>query len=122
MNTVKAEETVKELFKLLNDTLDELRENAIDLANAEHAYRKEKAIAWAEVPTALPKATVPEKTAWVDARCADLRLVRDMADNMRQVNLEAVRTYRTQISSIQSLLSANNEELKLARTGPELAA
>lgn len=119
MNLAKAEETVRDLFKKINAALDELRLNAEDLANAEAAYRREKAIAWAHATAELTKATAKEKEAWVDARCADLRLVRDMADHMRQVNLEAVRTYRTQISACQSLLSSNTEESKFARTGPE---
>lgn len=121
MNLAFMEQEVSRLNRQLDEQLDELRENAVDLANAENAYRKAKALAWVQIKEAMPKATVPEKQAWVDAECADLRLVRDMAENMRQVALEAVRSRRTQISACQSLLSANTEELKLARTGPVTA-
>lgn len=122
MNLAQLEAEVDSLSADLVEGLKELRENSVDLANAEHAYRKAKSEAWVLVKDALPKATVPEKTAWVDAHCADLRLVRDMADLMRQVALEVVRSRRTQVSSKQSLLSAHTEEARFDRTAPRSAA
>lgn len=118
MNLASMAQEVERLSTLLNEALDELREDAIDLANSEAAYRKDKALAWAEVKEVLPKGTVAEREAWVNAKTADLRLVRDMADLMRQAALEAVRSRRTQISSLQSLLSAHTEEAKFTRTAP----
>lgn len=112
---------VERLSTLLDEALDELRENAVDLANAEFAYRKAKAEAWARVTDEMPKGTVPLKEAWVNAQTAELRLVRDMADLMRQAALESVRSRRTQVSACQSILSAATEEMRFDRTGPRAA-
>lgn len=122
MNLYEMEAEVRRLCSRLDVALAELRENATDLANSEAFYRKEKAIAWVEVKDALPKATVPEREAWVNSRTADLRLVRDMAENMRQVGLESVRSLRTQLSACQSVLAAHTAEAKLASFGPQVAA
>ena len=91
---------------------------AEELAEAEHDYR----LAVAQAFVSAPDGTVPEKEAWVNGRCAAARRRRDLADGLRQAALEAVRSRRTQVSALQSLLAAERVEAEFARTGPEMVA
>ncbi len=112
------------LSVLLDGCLRVLKEQVGTYANAEAAYRKGKAQAWIVAPRFHEdtKVTAGEREAWVDGETADLRHARDVADGMRQAALEAVRSRRSQISALQSLLAGHREEVALARTGPEFAA
>lgn len=109
---------MRRLSMLLDEGLKFLREQGREFAEAEAEYRKAKALAWLHAPTG----TVPEREAWVGGHTADDRKRRDLADVMRQAALEAVRSRRGQISALQTLLNAEQEEMKVARTGPEMAA
>lgn len=103
------------LSDLLEGGLTALRHAASAYANAEAAYRREKAAAWATAPGG----TVPEREAWVNGETAASRRERDLHDTMRQVALEAVRSRRAQISALQSLLAGHRAEAEFARTGPD---
>lgn len=82
-------------------------------ADAEHAYRRAKARAWLEVDGS----TVPARQAAVDGVCADLRLVRDVAEGERLAALEALRSRRQQASLLQSIAAAYRAEAEHAKYG-----
>ena len=84
-------------------------------AHAEHEYRLEKARQWMTVR----EGTVPERQAQVDGACADLRLVRDLAEAERMAALEALRSRRAQLSALQSLAAAHRAEAEHGRYGTQ---
>jgi hypothetical protein len=106
-------EEVSRINQLIDSGIDTLRRASVEAAEAEHAYRKAKAIAWMQAPAG----TVPVREAWVDSETADERLALDMSEAMKQSSLEAVRSRRQQLSAVQSLLAAHKEEAAFARTG-----
>lgn len=116
--------------KRLSDRIDRgvaaLREQSEKLAAAERDYRQAKAEAWVTVEHRTfddQKRLAAEIEAEVDGRCAEYRHARDLAEGMRQAALESVRSRRTQLSALQSLLAAHREEAGFARTEPrEMAA
>ena len=111
-------EEVRRLSRLLDQGLTALRDQARELADAENDYRLAKAQAW----VSAPEGTVPEREAWVNGSTAPQRHRRDLADGLRQAALEAVRSRRTQLSAVQSLLAAERAEAEFAARGPEVAA
>ena len=104
---------MRRLSRLLDQGLAALRDQSRELAEAEREYRRAKALAWVEAPAG----TVPEREAWVNGHTAELRYARDLADGVRQAALEAVRSRRTQVSALQTLLNADREEMAFSRTG-----
>lgn len=112
-------------FRRLSDLLDKALEFAklkvYEAAEAERAYRAGQAKAWLEAPRFHEdvKTTAGEREAWVNGETADLRQKRDLADGLRQMGLEAIRSRRTQISMLQTALNAHKEETAFGRTGPE---
>lgn len=106
------------LSGLLSDGLEAMRRQATELADAENVYRKAKAEAWLRAPAG----TVPEREAFVNAATADQRKRRDLAEYMRTAAIEAVRSRRTQISALQTMLNAYQEEARFERTAPGRAA
>lgn len=107
-------EEMARLSRLLDQGLQALRDQAREVAESEQAYRRLKAEAWLQAP----EGTVSERSAWVDGKTADARFARDLAEGMRTAALEAVRSRRTQVSALQSLLAAHRAEADFARTGP----
>lgn len=109
-------EAMKELLRL-SDLLDAAlveHEKAVEwAATTERDYRKEKAEAWVN----HTEGTAAEREALVDAATADQRGVRDIAAGARQGALESIRSRRTQISALQSLLGAHKAEAEFSRTG-----
>jgi predicted negative regulator of RcsB-dependent stress response len=101
------------LSGLLDRGVQALREAAVAYAEAEHAYRRAKAEAY--LTTA---GTVAEREAQTYGVVGSLRRDRDLADASRLSALEAVRSRRTQLSALQSLLAAHRSEADFARTGP----
>lgn len=122
MSMAEAFKEAMRLSGLLDEGIDALKRYSVALAEAEQAYRLAKAKAWVHAKVELDGGTVPERQAWVQGQTAELRYARDLADGMRQSALEAVRSRRTQVSALQSLLAAEREGAAFARTGPELAA
>jgi len=106
-------EEVARFNALIDSGIDMLRRSSIEAAEAEHDYRKAKAIAWSQAPAG----TVPVREAWVDSATAEERLALDMAEALKQSSLEAVRSRRQQLSAVQSLLAAHKEEAAFARSG-----
>lgn len=103
----------RRLSGLIDRGVAALRQAAVDYAEAEHAYRLAKAVAYLET-----EGTVAEREAAVYGVVGDLRRARDLADGERLAALEAVRSRRTQLSALQSLLAAHRSEVDFARTGP----
>ena len=101
------------LSELLDRGIAALRTSSVEFAEAEHAYRKAKAEAYLTT-----EGTVAERESRTYALVGDLRRGRDLADGLRLAALEAVRSRRTQLSAIQSLLAAHKSEADFARTGP----
>ncbi len=108
---------MRRLSRLLDSGLEVLRDQAHEVAEAEHEYRKGVALAWPE----SPEGTVPEREAWVAGQCAVLRRRRDLAEHMSRAALESVRARRGQLSALQSLLAAHRAEAEFVRTGQEEA-
>lgn len=102
------------LSQLLDRGVMALRDAGNAYAEAEHAYRSAKAMAYLETESG----TVAEREAHVYALVGDLARDRDVADGLRVACLEAVRSRRAQLSSVQSLLAAHKAEADFARTGP----
>lgn len=116
------------LSRLLDAGLEMLRDQAHVLAEAENAYRKGRSEAWFRCPNDLPgtKAADREWIAarredWIAGETAELRKARDIAEGMKVAALEAVRSRKTQISSLQTLLNAYQEQARFDRTGPDVA-
>lgn len=105
---------VHRISNLIDEGIRALSQYAHEVAQAEHDYRKAKAIAWQTAPAG----TVPMREAWVDAETAEQRQRLDLAEGSRSAALEAVRSRRQQLSAIQSLLAAHKAEADFARTGP----
>lgn len=121
MNLSEAFAEANRLSRLIDAGIEALREQSKQLAQAEAEYRRAKAQAWVLCPRDEGNArdwTAGRREAWVDAETAGLRYTRDVAEGMRQAALEAVRARRTQVSALQTLLNAEAEEMKFARTGP----
>ena len=102
------------LSALLDKGIVALREASVAYAEAEHAYRERKSMAYLETESG----TVAEREAHVYAIMGDFRRRRDLADGEKLAALEAVRSRRTQLSAVQSLLAAHKSEADFARTGP----
>ncbi len=108
------------LSRLLDQSLSWVKQKVHEYAEAERDYRLAQATAWQESPRYRDevKLTAGEREAWVNGETAYLREARDIADGLRQAGIEGVRSRRAQISALQTLLNAHQEEAKFARTGP----
>ena len=104
------------LSGLLTEGLAAMRHLAEELADAENEYRKQRSLAWPQT-----SGTAKEREDAVNAMSADARKRRDLAEYMRVAAIESVRSRRTQISALQTLLNAHQAEAQFARTGPAAA-
>lgn len=105
--------------------LRSLKERIGDYASAERDYRKEKAKAWATAPREREdgsRLTAAEREDQVDAMTADLRYLRDLAQDTKRGAFAAVDAARDQLSAWQSWIKALEAERKLDRYGPDTAA
>lgn len=113
-------------FRRFSDLLDkglaELRAAAVDYAQKEADYRKARRVAWAKCPTSPNRSewTNDQRLDWVKAETADLRQLRDLANDNRWNIINAIESRRAQISALQSLLKLDVEEAAFARTGPRM--
>lgn len=114
MSLATIETELMRLSRLVDQGITALRDQAQELAETEREYRKAKALAYVQITDG----TAAAREAAVQGHTADLRYQRDLADGLRQAALEAVRSRRTQMSALQTLLNAHQEEAKFARTGP----
>lgn len=100
------------LSNLIDAGLATLREQTVAYAESERTYRKAKSQAFLR----CPQGTVPERTAWVQADTADIRYQRDIAEGMKWAAREGIQARRAQLSALQTLLNAHQEEMKFDRT------
>lgn len=128
MNLAEAQKEFDRLSRLLSAGLEAMREQAVALADAENAYRKAQAAAWLRCPndpnttrSGEREWTAARREDWVKAETADLRRTRDIADGMSRAAYAAVKSRQTQISALQTLLNAQQQEMKFAQTGPVAA-
>ena len=112
MTPVELADEMRRLSRLIDQGITALRDQAQELADAEHDYRKAVSLAW----LSTPEGTVPQREAWVQGHTAKERHRRDLADGLRIAALEAVRSRRTQLSALQTLVNAFTEEAKFDRT------
>jgi hypothetical protein len=110
VNLYQITEEMNRLSTLLDGGIQTLASASREAAEAEHALRKATAIAWAQAP----KGTVPQREAHVESETADLKRTLDLAEGTRYTALEAVRSRRTQMSALQSLMAAYRAEAELA--------
>lgn len=101
------------LSSLIDNAVQSLYTASKDMAKAEHALRKATAIAW----ESAPKGTVPQREAWVEAETADEKMAFDLAEGTRYTALEAVRSRRTQLSALQSIMAAYRAEAEMSKYG-----
>jgi hypothetical protein len=107
----------REARKLFEDALTYHDSKVEEAARAEAAYRKAKAKAWVQAPAGSAK----HKEAWVDAKTADLRCVRDIHAGHVKSALELVRQRKQELSFLQSEAATSREEANVGRFGPEAA-
>ena len=105
----------RRLSELLDRGVAALRNAGVAYAEAEHEYRAAKAVAYLQT-----EGTVAEREALTYAKVGELRHARDAADATRVAALEAVRSRRTQLSALQSILAAHRSEAEFDRTGPDV--
>lgn len=115
MRTLAAE--ASRLSDRIDAGVSELARQATAEADAEHAYRKARAVAWLTV-----EGSAKQREDGVDSATADDRLARDLARGQRQAALEALRSRRQQLSSNQTLVSALKSELEHSQYGPEVGS
>lgn len=113
--------TIAELIHELNKRLEMVdaavlfhMEQALLWADAEHEYRRRKAIAILET-----SGTVQEREAQAEEKISAFRHERDKAAALREASLESLRSRRGQLSAVQSICNAVKVEMELGRTGPE---
>lgn len=98
----------------LLEACDQLKDDALEAARKDNAYRRAKSIAYL-----ASSGTIPERQAIVDKTCEADRLAAHEAAAIKEAQLERVRSLRTAISAFQTYLNANREEAAFARTGPD---
>ena len=101
----------RRLSELIDRGIATLRDASKQYADAEHEYRFAYAKAYLE-----SSGTVGEREAQVYVEVGALRRDRDHADGIRTAAVEAVRSRRTQLSAVQSLLAAQKAEAEFVRT------
>lgn len=102
------------LTRLMDESLDHLREVAVAFSVSEHQYRQARASAWMRT-----HGTISDREAQVELRCGDLRHERDTAENLKAAAMESLRARRAQLSALQSLMGAARAEAEFVRTGPQ---
>ena len=111
---------MKRLSMSLDASLEDLKQYALESAEAEHSYRQSRAKAWMIVDKTTPegvKRLAAEIEADVDEMTSDLRFKRDRAEGFRQAALEVVRSRRQQLSAWQSWAALERAEAEFVRTG-----
>lgn len=102
----------RRLSDLLDRGVAALRDAATAYAEAEHAYRLGAAKAYL-----AHGGTIPEREAAVYIEVGELKRQRDIAEGLKLAAMEAIRSRRTQLSALQSILAAHREEAAYDRTG-----
>jgi hypothetical protein len=101
------------LSRLLDEALAYAKGAAMEYAEGEDAYRmaRSKALLNAE-------GTVAEKTARADLETSAERRRAHLAEVMKQVAIEAIRSRRAQLSALQTIANGIRSEIEMSRYGP----
>jgi hypothetical protein len=99
------------LSALLEKGIAALTAAGVAYAEAEHAYRESKAMAYLETESG----TVAEREAHTYAIVGEHHRAALLADGQKLAALEAVRSRRAQLSACQSLIAAHRAESELGR-------
>lgn len=110
MNASEFNAEGKRLSHLLDSTLDFLKVQIKKEAEAEQKLSEATAKAWLEVPDG----TAAQKEAWVKSHVSKLRYDRDLAAGLHKAAKIAVESRMTQISLLQSVMSAYRAEGQFA--------
>lgn len=92
-----------------------LRRWSREYAKRHSTYKKNHA----KSRLASERKTDDQKKAEADYATADELLKSDLAEGMRQAELERVRSLRAVLSSLQTEANGNREESQYTRTGPQ---
>jgi len=100
-------------------------ESAYEYANADHDYRRAKAMSYLKAVTEdKPKPrreqrTIPAIEATRDIECEPQRLAERLARAHKEACKERVESARAQMSAYQTVVNALRAELELAGRGPQ---
>lgn len=114
VSIVELVQEARRLSALIDNGVKALTHAANDVAEAEHAYRLARAQAWHKT-----EGTAKQREDDVNALTAGERRVRDLADAGRMSALEALRSRRQQLSSVQSIAAAFRSEAEHSRYGTQ---
>ncbi len=117
MNAADLNVQLLEAADRLRASLADLEQRSKDYAQAERAYRMQKATAYLATT-----GTVGEREAYIEKAINDWRYERDLADGLKLSALEAVRGNRGVLSAVQTLANLYREEASFDRTGPSEVA
>lgn len=110
---MEIEKEIMRFSHLLDAGLAKLRETAQEYATADVAYKR----AYSEAFLRAGGTVAEREQVAVDASLTEREAVKNL-EGLNVAALEAVRSRRTQISALQSLLAAHKAEAEFARTGP----
>ena len=105
---------MRRLSQSLDKALTSLYEAGREWAQAENDYRMARAVAYLN-----SDGTVEARKSTTDLATSDERQRAHLADAMRQAALEAVRSRRTQLSALQTVVNALKAETELVTYGPQ---
>jgi hypothetical protein len=114
------EDEMRRLSGRLDESLEELRQQAFEKAHKEAIYRQAKAEAWTRY--SMMPFLAREKEALVNAEVRQEGEARDIAAGLKEAALESVRSRRAQLSALQSLLAGYRAEAEMARYGPDFGS
>ncbi len=106
----------------LSVALNEQHLAAKQHATAEHAYRQKRAVTYIEFSADGEKRTVDLLKAMVDRWCDKEMFAVRLAEAEHEALTERVRSLRTEISALQSVLNAYKAEAEALRYGQTVGA
>ena len=113
MNLMELTEEMLRLSKLLDAGLAALRDESRKYAEADVAYRRKYAEAFLR-----SEGTVAEREQVAVSAALQERVEMNLADGVKVSALEAVRSRRTQLSVLQTIVNGVRVEMEFDRTGP----
>ena len=115
----RANETERQYWnRLINEGVAYIRRMNVAYARAERDYRKARAIEWAHVKAEGGR-TAKHAEDEVDARTADKRYIRDLAQGEKQGALDSLRSRSAQLSAWQTDRKVGVDEVNHALYAPE---
>lgn len=122
MITQDLQSKILDQMEALSAALNEQHRAAREHAEADHAYRQAKAKVYTEVVTDGEKRTVDHIKAIVDMRCNKEMFRVRLAEAERESSMELVRSLRTNVSALQTVLNATKAEADAVRYSQTVGA